>query len=98
MSTIFEFDGNKYKKASTHQKEWGNKIIAGLELTGNEKILDLGCGDGILTRQLSQLVPNGSVLGIDSSKGMIETAKEQESSNVSFQLLSVICHKFVYTF
>jgi trans-aconitate 2-methyltransferase len=89
MSTIFEFDGNKYKKASTHQKEWGNKIIAGLELTGNEKILDLGCGDGILTRQLSQLVPNGSVLGIDSSKGMIETAKEQESSNVSFQLLSI---------
>jgi len=89
MNNAFEFDGNKYKQASTHQKEWGNKIIAGFKLTGNERILDLGCGDGILTKQLSLLVPNGFVLGIDSSKGMIETAKEQESSNVSFRLLSI---------
>ena len=88
-NTVFEFDGNKYKQASTHQKEWGNKIIAEFKLTGDERILDLGCGEGILTRQLSQLVPKGFVLGIDSSKGMIETAKEQESSNVSFRLLSI---------
>ena len=89
MNTVFEFDGNKYKQASTHQKEWGNKIISEFNLTGNERILDLGCGDGILTQQLSQLVPNGFVLGIDSSKGMIETAKEQKSANVSFRLLSI---------
>jgi trans-aconitate 2-methyltransferase len=49
-----EFDGEAYKKASTHQKEWGNKIIAELNLTGNESILDLGCGDGVLTSQLSE--------------------------------------------
>ena len=89
MNNAFEFDGKKYRQASTHQKEWGNKIIAGLKLKGNERILDLGCGDGILTQQLSQLVPDGFVLGIDSSKGMIETAKEQESVNVSFRLLSI---------
>jgi trans-aconitate 2-methyltransferase len=89
MKTIFEFDGNKYKQASSHQKEWGNKIISEFKLKGNERILDLGCGDGILTHQLSQLVPNGSVLGIDSSRGMIETAKELESTNTSFRLLSI---------
>jgi trans-aconitate methyltransferase len=89
MNTAFEFDGKKYKQASTHQKEWGNKMIAGFKLNGNERILDLGCGDGILTQQLSQLVPEGYVLGIDSSKGMIETAKELESANLSFRLLSI---------
>lgn len=26
--SAFEFDGEKYKIASRHQKEWGNKIIA----------------------------------------------------------------------
>lgn len=26
----YEFDGEKYKKASRHQKEWGNKLISSL--------------------------------------------------------------------
>lgn len=54
----FEFDGEKYKKASKHQKEWGNSLIGELTLKGHETILDLGCGDDRLTEQLSQLVPN----------------------------------------
>jgi len=28
----YEFDGKKYEKASTLQKEWGEKIIAELSL------------------------------------------------------------------
>ena len=36
-----EFDGQKYEKASTHQKEWGTKLIAELKLKGTEHILDL---------------------------------------------------------
>ena len=75
----FEFDGQKYKKASAHQKEWGTRIISELCLTGEETILDLGCGDGVLTKQLADMVPRGKVLGIDASVGMIETAKELES-------------------
>jgi len=39
---LHEFNGEEYKKASTHQKEWGNKIIAEFKLKGNEHILDLG--------------------------------------------------------
>jgi trans-aconitate 2-methyltransferase len=89
LKNIFEFDGKKYRKASTHQKEWGNKIIAELELEGNERILDLGCGDGTLTRELADRVPEGYVLGIDSSKGMIDAAKELEEKNLKFQLCSI---------
>lgn len=72
----YEFDGEKYKAASLHQREWGTSLISQLSLRGNEKILDLGCGDGSLTEQLSLLVPNGKVLGIDTSMGMINTAKK----------------------
>jgi trans-aconitate methyltransferase len=85
----YEFDGKKYEKASTHQKEWGNKLISELNLTGNEKILDLGCGDGKLTADLANLVPNGFVLGIDASKGMIEVAKGKETENLKFQLIDI---------
>ncbi len=86
----FEFDAKKYKKASTHQKEWGEKLIAGLNLNGSEKILDLGCGDGGLTAQLAELVPDGFVLGIDASERMVESAqKVHKSENLRFDLMDI---------
>jgi trans-aconitate 2-methyltransferase len=84
-----EFNGEQYKKASSHQKEWGNKIIAEFHLKGNERILDLGCGDGNLTSQLAELVPDGFVLGIDGSVGMIEEANKIRKSNLSFLLKDI---------
>lgn len=86
---IFEFDGEKYKKASRHQKEWGNKLISSLQLKGNESILDLGCGDGILTEQLSLLVREGYVLGIDASVGMIEKAEQNVHDNLKFRHMDI---------
>lgn len=50
MSPTFEFDGEKYKKASRHQKEWGSSLIGELSLRVDEKILDLGCADGAAVR------------------------------------------------
>ncbi|HJD45874.1 MAG TPA: class I SAM-dependent methyltransferase [Candidatus Mediterraneibacter norfolkensis] len=85
----FEFDGEKYKKASRHQKEWGNSLISELSLNGNEAILDLGCGDGGLTEQLAQLVPDGKVLGIDSSAGMIAVAQNRHKSNLKFMKMDI---------
>jgi trans-aconitate 2-methyltransferase len=85
----YEFDGDKYKLASTHQKEWGSKIISELKFNGTESVLDLGCGDGILTKKISDLIPKGKVLGIDASEGMIRTAKELKSENLSFQKMDI---------
>jgi trans-aconitate methyltransferase len=79
-----EFDGSKYEKASAHQKEWGAKLMAELDLQGMERILDLGCGDGALSAQLADLVPNGEVVGIDASRGMIETARSKVRENLRF--------------
>ena len=85
----YEFDGEKYKKASRHQKEWGNSLITELSLCGNEAILDLGCGDGGLTEELAQSVPNGNVLGIDASAGMVETAKQRKRDNMKFRQMDI---------
>ncbi len=40
----FEFDAEKYKKASRHQKEWGKKIIAELPPVLQENIDNRRCG------------------------------------------------------
>jgi len=86
----FEFDGEKYKQASSHQKEWANNILNELNLAGNESILDLGCGDGVITNQLAEMAQNGEVVGIDASKGMIHTAeKGKKFSNVFFGLKNI---------
>lgn len=85
----FEFDGEKYKQASMHQKEWGNKLISGIHIKGNEHILDLGCGDGVLSKQLSTLVPDGKVIGVDASVGMIQSAKKLETANLTFICLDI---------
>jgi len=83
----FEFDAERYKACSRHQKEWGNKTIAELGLRGGERILDIGCGDGVLTARMAELVPNGSVVGIDSSANMIETARKNRADNLRFEVL-----------
>ena len=43
--------------------------------SGNEKILDLGCGDGKVTKEIADQVTSGSVLGIDYSPSMIDFAR-----------------------
>lgn len=85
----FEFDGEKYKAASKHQKEWGNDLISEFSFKGNEAVLDLGCGDGVLTEQLALSVPRGTALGIDSSVHMIETAKTIHRNNLKFTHLDI---------
>lgn len=85
----YEFDGKKYEKTSGHQREWGEKLIKELDLQGTERILDLGCGDGTLTAQLSSLVPKGTVVGIDASQGMIKVAQQKQGRNLSFLLMDI---------
>lgn len=84
-----EFDGKKYEKASAHQTEWGSRLISEFDLSGTEHILDLGCGDGVLSARLAELVPAGMVLGIDASQGMIDTALPKERRNLRFGRLDI---------
>ena len=85
----FEFDGEQYKKASDHQRQWGAQLISELRLTGREQILDLGCGDGAPTAQLAGLVPQGHVLGIDASEGMIASTRRHARANLTFRLQDI---------
>ena len=85
----FEFDGEKYARASRPQREWGGDLIGGLSLRGDEAILDLGCGDGALTKRLAMLVPEGRVVGIDASEGMIRAAEKRAGGNLSFVRMDI---------
>ena len=48
------------------------------------RAIDLGCGTGELTRQLADALPEGDVLGIDSSAEMLERAQAQARPGLQF--------------
>ncbi|MEG3930484.1 class I SAM-dependent methyltransferase [Microcoleus sp. T3_B1] len=65
-------------------------LISQLQLRGDEKILDVGCGDGRLTVEISKYLPQGYVIGLDCFPEIIEFAKgkfnRENHPNVEFQL------------
>lgn len=67
----FQWNAVDYAKSSSVQQQWARELLRKLELKGNEQILDIGCGDGKVTAEIALCVPEGFVLGIDSSKDMI---------------------------
>jgi trans-aconitate 2-methyltransferase len=48
--------------------------VAGHALAGGEWVLDVGCGDGFLTRTIAGMAPGGFVVGVDPSLCMIDAA------------------------
>jgi SAM-dependent methyltransferase len=50
-------------------------------LRGDERVLDVGCGNGKVTREIAALVPQGGVLGVDASAKMVEFARAASAAS-----------------
>ena len=83
------WDPADYYEHSYPQYALALGLLERLRLTGNERILDVGCGDGKVTAELATRVPRGSVLGIDASTDMIGFARmmfpQSAHPNLSFR-------------
>jgi trans-aconitate methyltransferase len=72
----YEWDAAGYAAHSASQQAWARELIGRIHFQGGECILDVGCGDGKVTAELARAVPQGSVVGVDSSSDMIQFARE----------------------
>jgi trans-aconitate 2-methyltransferase len=70
------WDGRQYKENSSPQEFSATGIINGMRFSGDEHILDIGCGDGKITHKFHALVPRGKIIGIDASASMLAMARE----------------------
>ncbi len=81
-----------YRENSSLQYSLAQEALECMKLTGEESILDVGCGDGRITAELSQQVPRGKVKGIDPSASMIDLAlrsfPKNNYPNLSFAMVS----------
>lgn len=68
-----------YDDLSDPQFEWGMAVLETLQLRGDERVLDAGCGSGRLTEELLGRVPAGAVVALDSSPQMLEQARQRLS-------------------
>ena len=83
-----QWNGADYAQNSSVQLSHAERLLQAMSLQGDERILDIGCGDGKITALLSKMIPQGAVIGIDPSISMITKAREilkkRELFNLSF--------------
>ena len=73
-----------------HKKVIFPKLLKFLDLTKKSKILDLGCGQGILARSLPE---NLSYVGVDNSSSLIKKAKSLTKNKNHQFLHGDVCKK-----
>ncbi len=72
----FKWDANLYQESSRFQYNLGLMAIERLQPTDSEKVMDIGCGNALVTLELAKLIPHGEVIAIEYSKEMYQKANE----------------------
>jgi trans-aconitate 2-methyltransferase len=70
-----DWDASSYDRMSDPQLAMARDVIDRLDLQGDERVLDAGCGTGRVTEVLAQRVPDGGVIAVDGSASMVEQTR-----------------------
>jgi trans-aconitate 2-methyltransferase len=70
-----EWNASSYERVSAPQEAWGRDVLDRLDLRGDERVLDAGCGTGRVTAALLQRLPSGRVIAVDGSQAMVDQAR-----------------------
>lgn len=71
---VSDWRGDAYDRISAPHAAMGAPVLDRLELRGDERVLDAGCGSGRLTEQLLERLPNGWAVALDASASMLAQA------------------------
>ena len=85
-----DWDGATYDRISSPQARWGKAVIERLDLSGDETILDAGCGTGRVTEELLAKLPYGRVVALDASPSMLAEAEARLAPAVAAGRVSML--------
>lgn len=74
---MVKWNSNQYLKFKNERTQPSIDLVNRISVIDSKKILDMGCGPGNSTQVLKERFPNAHILGVDNSKEMIETAKNE---------------------
>jgi trans-aconitate 2-methyltransferase len=69
-----EWNASEYAQRASLQEAMAEEVLALLHLSGDERLLDVGCGDGRTTARIADRLPRGDIVGVDASRQMIDFA------------------------
>ena len=72
-----DWNAAEYDRLPIPMTRWGETVLGWLELRGDERVLDAGCGTGRVTEALLARLPRGAVIALDGSASMIEQARSR---------------------
>jgi trans-aconitate 2-methyltransferase len=75
VSADRDWDAATYDRISDPQFQWALEQLERLSLSGDEVVLDAGCGTGRVTAELVRRVPRGRVYGVDTAPSMVAHAQ-----------------------
>jgi trans-aconitate 2-methyltransferase len=75
-ATSRDWDAATYDRVSDPQFAWALEQLERLPLSGDEVVLDAGCGSGRVTAELVARVPRGRVYGVDAAPSMAQHAQD----------------------
>lgn len=73
-----KWDAQEYQQSCAFVYEYGGDVTRLLKREPGMRVLDLGCGNGVLTAQLGQELKalGGSIVGVDASPEMLALARK----------------------
>ena len=72
-----DWNAESYQRVSAPLEAMGREVLDRLELRGDERVLDAGCGTGRVTAALLERLPRGEVVAVDGSPAMVAEARER---------------------
>jgi SAM-dependent methyltransferase len=79
-------------------RPWGEAVLAAAAPAAGERVLDIGCGTGWMTRAAARAVGDGHAVGVDISEMLVERARAKAAAegvtNAAFTVADAQDHAF----
>lgn len=72
-----DWNAAAYDRLPIPMTRWGETVLRWLDLAGDERVLDAGCGTGQVTAMLRDRLPHGEIVALDGSASMIDRARDR---------------------
>ncbi|HUX04112.1 MAG TPA: methyltransferase domain-containing protein [Acidimicrobiales bacterium] len=89
MPSFDGWDPSQYNRYAAERELAYWDLAALIRARDSARVADLGCGDGRLTSGLARLLDADAVVGVDSSRAMLEAASRWSDDRVSFELADI---------
>lgn len=71
------------------------RIVGAVPVPNPSRVLDIGCGDGLLLLALADAMPRVSLIGVDLSPASVAAARERLVTSLHESRMSVVCSDYM---